>query len=190
MWAYSMAAAHLNLEHTIVDHHMVSTWGGAGEGFPFIDTWNSMHCRAPQGDASPTQKVPTFIHLASNFKAPRSKQWMFHKGHVPADILHCGVPLLKESPDNLWNVIPKAQTPTKRSAWILCNTVSRVNQVRIARRGPHSVFLVPPLPGSSLAFFLLFFFHRSPRPCPRPRRSPPCTRTDFARAESTSTGRR
>ena len=113
---------------------MVSTWGGGGEGFPFIDAWSSMHCRAPQGDASRTQKVPTFIHLASNFKAPKSKEWMFHKGHVPADILHCGVPLLKESPDNLWDVIPKAQVATKRSAWILCNTVSRINQVRVAQR--------------------------------------------------------
>jgi len=52
---------------------------------------------------------------------------MFHKGHVPADILHCDVPLLKESPDNLWDVVPSSQRATKRSAWILCNTVSRVN---------------------------------------------------------------
>lgn len=45
MWAYSMASAHLKLEHTIVDQHMVSTWNGGGEGFPFIDAWTSLHCR-------------------------------------------------------------------------------------------------------------------------------------------------
>ena len=33
---------------------------------------------------------------------------------------------------------PEGSNPHKRSAWILCNTVYRVNQVRIARRAPHS----------------------------------------------------
>jgi hypothetical protein len=128
MWAYSIASAHLKLEHTIVDHHMVSTWNGGGEGFPFIDAWNTMSCRNPANDVSASQKLPTFIHMASNFKAPANEQWMFHKGHVPADLLHCGTPLIKESPDDLWSVVPKSDSHHKRSAWILCNIVSRINK--------------------------------------------------------------
>merc|ERR1712130_1049401 len=53
---------------------------------------------------------------------------MFHKGHVPADILSCDTPLIMESPDNLWE-ISKDDYRTKMSAWVLCNTVSRLNKV-------------------------------------------------------------
>ena len=55
-------------------------------------------------------------------------------GHVPADILNCAVPSIKEAPDNLWSIIPPtssggAQKDAKQSAWILCNTVGRVNNI-------------------------------------------------------------
>ena len=84
MWAYCMAAAHLGLEHTIVDHHMISTWGRGGQAFKWVDDWKELSCRHPETSfakmAQLGEKTPTFIHLASNFKAPKSKEWMFHKG--------------------------------------------------------------------------------------------------------------
>ena len=83
MWAYCMAAAHLNLEHTIIDHHMISTWGDSGQAFSWVNNWKELSCRDPESSFAKkniAQKSPTFIHLASNFKAPRSKEWMFHKG--------------------------------------------------------------------------------------------------------------
>jgi hypothetical protein len=140
MWAYCMASAHLGLEHTIVDHHMISTWGRSGQSYQWVDKWEELSCRDPESSFAknnPRQKSPTFIHMASNFKAPKSKEWMFHKGHVPADILSCSVPSIKEAPDNLWSVIPASGSPgcggdcedAKQSAWILCNTVARLNSV-------------------------------------------------------------
>ncbi|GBG33125.1 Peptidyl serine alpha-galactosyltransferase [Hondaea fermentalgiana] len=100
MWAYSIGAAHLDLRHTILDHYMISTWGDRGEAFSWVDAWQTMSCKNPQ--PKPGDKLPTFIHLASNYKAPDEKgPWMFHKGHVPAT----------------------------QAAWVLCHTVAKINRI-------------------------------------------------------------
>lgn len=76
MWAYSTGAMHLGLRHTTLDHYMVSTHGRTGQGFEFIDAWESMSCLHPQRPHG--KHVPVFIHMASNFKAPDRVQgpWM------------------------------------------------------------------------------------------------------------------
>merc|ERR1711871_1305362 len=131
MWAYSIAAAHLGLHHTHLDQYMISTWnhhrGEKGQAFPWLDCWwnSPLKCTSPR---APTGcKTPTFIHLASNFKAPESKEWMFHKGHVPADILDCDVPLIVESPQDLWDISETVNR--KQCAWVVCHTVSMLNKV-------------------------------------------------------------
>jgi len=130
MWAYSIGAADLGLKHTTLDQYMISTWGSHGQAFSWVDEWKKMSCNNPPDmrNINPL-KSPTFLHLASNFKAPESKEWMFHKGHVPADILDCDSPLIKESPDELFNISPKDREHRNQHAWILCNTVARLNKV-------------------------------------------------------------
>lgn len=128
MWAYCMAAAHLGLEHTILDQYMVSTWAEHPEqANRWIDDWPSMQCLDPQQPSGSHQ--PNFIHLASNFKAPATKEWMFHKGHVPGMFLDCNTPLIKDAPDDLWTISTGYQA--KQSAWVLCHTVSKLNRVAI-----------------------------------------------------------
>jgi hypothetical protein len=135
MWAYCMAAAHLKLEHVILDHYMISTTGSVGEGFKWVDEWENtkMSCHAPPRTPPPGLHAPTFLHLASNFKAPLSKEWMFHKGHVPASILDCGSPLIKEAPDDLYD-ISEREKHTKQHAWIICNAVSRLNDMLLRHK--------------------------------------------------------
>jgi len=128
MWAYCMAAAHLKLEHVILDNYMISTWGQQDQAYPWIDAWPELSCLkpiVPEGS-----KSPEFIHLASNFKAPESMEWMFHKGHVPGKILACDSPLIIESPDDVWTRSKKSTT--KQAAWVLCHTVSILNRVLVA----------------------------------------------------------
>ena len=131
MWAYSMAAAHLDLEHEILDQYMVSTWcshsGCKGQGWPWLDPWfeEPLKCTDPAVPAG--AKLPNFIHLASNFKAPDNKEWMFHKGHVPPDILSCDTPFIIESPDNIVDVSKSFKT--KVSGWVLCHTVRALNRL-------------------------------------------------------------
>ena len=126
-----MAAAHLGLEHTTLDQYMISTWGQhAEQAWKWVDPWpDQFSCLDPQKPQGMRQ--PNFIHLASNFKAPHpSKEWMFHKGHVPADILDCGSPLIIESPDNLRDI--SNGYIARQSAWVLCHTVSKLNRVLLA----------------------------------------------------------
>jgi len=126
MWAYSIASAHLGLKHTILDHYMISVWGNRGEAYDWIDAWPSLSCRNPV--EPPGHRSPIFLHLASNFKAPGEKgPWMFHKGHVPAKILDCDMPLIVEAPDDTWEV---SRDRTRRQhAWVLCHTISKLNHV-------------------------------------------------------------
>lgn len=128
MWAYCMASAHLGLHHVILDNYMISTWGNEDQAYPWIDKWPELSCLNPSTPKG--FKSPEFIHLASNFKAPESREWMFHKGHVPGKILACDSPLIIESPDDVWTR-SKSQN-TKQSAWVLCHTVSTLNRVILA----------------------------------------------------------
>jgi hypothetical protein len=133
MWAYSTAAAHLDLPHTTIDSYMISAAGSGGQAYPWVDAWTQLDCRDPT--PQPGDKVPTFIHLASNFKAPdrKSGPWMFHKGHVPADFLHCDEPLIVEAPSDLWAISPDKRT--KQNAFILCHTVAMLNKVALLYKG-------------------------------------------------------
>ena len=82
-----------------------------GESYPWINEVPSFSCRSP--DLVSSGKAPNFIHMASNFKAPDSEEWMFHKGHVPAKILDCGTPLIVEAPDDLWRISNKKEKKQK-----------------------------------------------------------------------------
>lgn len=128
MWAYIMGAANLEMPHVRLDHFMVSDIeSGIGEGWRFVDEWESsgMSCDDPQMPEG--KNIPTFLHFAHNYRADDKdgNRWMFHKGHVPGNILDCDVPILKAPPDDLYRT--QTNTRQKRSAWMLCNLYSRVN---------------------------------------------------------------
>ena len=140
MWAYSIAAADLDLKHTTLDHFMISVWGHTGQAYKFIDEFKQMSCRDPEvkinGESDGAEGVhwPVFIHLASNFKAhdEGGVEWMFHKGHVPATILECDTPLIVEAPDNLFDLNRHdSDIKVYQRAWVICNTVSRLNKMLI-----------------------------------------------------------
>jgi len=127
MWAYSIGAAHLGLKHTMVDMYMVSSpTTYSGEGFEFVDRWSNLSCEKPLPKVG--ERYPVAIRMAQNFKAPDIDHGphMFHKGHVPAEILECDTPLLKLPPDDLWRVSEGA--PTKRAAWLVCHIHARINE--------------------------------------------------------------
>lgn len=133
MWAYCIAAAHLRLEHTILDQYMISTWsqGRDGQAFGWVDDWpgDKMNCSDPERlPPGVTAMKPNFVHMASNFKAPGNEQWMFHKGHVPGKILDCDQPYIIEAPHDLWQQ-SKPDKMKKQCAWVLCNIVYNLNRV-------------------------------------------------------------
>jgi len=133
MWAYSIAAAHVGLRHTQLDHFMISHPGISGEAYPFVDAWpRNMSCRAPVMHSP----IPVFIHMATTFNSPDRiiGPWMFHKGFIPANIFDCDSPLLKQPPDSMYSLVAENTKDTKviQSAWLHCQTLFKINQVLVA----------------------------------------------------------
>mmetsp|Transcript_47756 Transcript_47756/g.93845 ORF Transcript_47756/g.93845 Transcript_47756/m.93845 type:complete len:222 (+) Transcript_47756:1103-1768(+) len=152
MYAYAMGAAHLNLPHTRLDHFMVSSVGGFGEGWAWVDksiedgydpcasAWS------PDTKGLVPNRLPPFIHYCHNFAVLKS-DLMFHKGHVPADILDCDKPLLKLPPkDYLTKRLSPQQRKTFssqppkdfkkdiRSAWLLCMIFPRLYHATVEHK--------------------------------------------------------
>ena len=57
-------------------------------------------------------------------------------GHIPATIMDCDSPFLLEAPDNTWVVSDPEQKGNfgRESAWVMCNTVARLNQASVRMR--------------------------------------------------------
>eukprot|EP00614_Pseudopedinella_elastica_P019425 CAMPEP_0172653240 /NCGR_PEP_ID=MMETSP1068-20121228/243725_1 /TAXON_ID=35684 /ORGANISM="Pseudopedinella elastica, Strain CCMP716" /LENGTH=610 /DNA_ID=CAMNT_0013467669 /DNA_START=141 /DNA_END=1973 /DNA_ORIENTATION=- len=100
MYAYCMAAAHLNLRHFKVDHLMVSNVQAGGEGWPWVDSlvgskdWALVKAGAvalarstipplhgPAGTMTVSAaRLPTVLHYCQNY---RIGDWLFAKRRVP-----------------------------------------------------------------------------------------------------------
>eukprot|EP00814_Leptocylindrus_danicus_P022403 CAMPEP_0116016990 /NCGR_PEP_ID=MMETSP0321-20121206/7793_1 /TAXON_ID=163516 /ORGANISM="Leptocylindrus danicus var. danicus, Strain B650" /LENGTH=367 /DNA_ID=CAMNT_0003487121 /DNA_START=119 /DNA_END=1222 /DNA_ORIENTATION=+ len=105
MYAYCMAAAHLNLPHQVVDHLMISNVNCGGEAWPFVDalrqntgqenvcetmmTGSVDYLNSPQS----TIPLPTVIHFCQRYTIGDT---FFGKRKSPHDFFTCEHPLLKE----------------------------------------------------------------------------------------------
>jgi len=139
MYAYEMAAASLPLPHLRVQHMMVSSTEDGNpartEGWSLIDGWDEMSCREPK--TPPGKRVPTVLHYCSGYEAKdiRGNLWLWHKGHVPHDILSCSTGLLKPPPDDLYNT--QDDLEGRRNAWMLCQLFYHVNNAVSAYKVNH-----------------------------------------------------
>merc|ERR1740117_1384326 len=155
MYAWNIASAALGLRHTLIDSFMVSDiiTGNLGttarEGWKWVDPLLShdLDCndpdallgkKLPANKKLPAKQLPNFIHMAHRYVAPVDKgssgnwpdEWSFAKSHVPADILECGVPLLRAPPADLLRQ-SRTNKDRSRDAWMQCNIVSRLNQAAL-----------------------------------------------------------
>merc|ERR1712224_101928 len=81
------------------------------------------------------QHVPSFIHMCHNYQATDPEtgtRWAFHKGHVPAELFDCDVPLIVEPPKDL--LLSQKSPHDRRSAWKLCAAIRHVNGLAVQRR--------------------------------------------------------
>lgn len=130
MWAYIMGAANLGMPHTKLEQYMVSAVDAYGEGWKFVDDWGQMSCHNPKKPAG--KRSPNFLHFAHNYHTDDSdgRRWMWHKGHMPSNILECDMPILKQPPDNFYN--SQRDNKAKRNAWMMCHLYSNMNAMLTA----------------------------------------------------------
>mmetsp|Transcript_16415 Transcript_16415/g.24201 ORF Transcript_16415/g.24201 Transcript_16415/m.24201 type:complete len:523 (+) Transcript_16415:124-1692(+) len=121
MFAFSIAAAHLELKHQVIDSLMVSdTEIQGGEGWPLVDRIpNGEMCSFAKNHHQDSEYVlPSVLHMCQRYSV--GNDWFFGKRRFPQDFFTCDHPLLKEPPDNLATAFdfkkpPNAPEPTELS---------------------------------------------------------------------------
>jgi peptidyl serine alpha-galactosyltransferase len=150
MYGYSMAAAHEQLPHLTVDHHMVSEVNAYGEGWKWIDDLGDDVCQLPNSDGIfyADRPMPTFIHYC---QAYRIDDIGYGKRRIPHDIFSCSSPMLLDpnpsivhsrsfikdnkvafpslvSPhDSLQEIAKLGPNQAKRNAFVICTASRLVN---------------------------------------------------------------
>eukprot|EP00560_Eucampia_antarctica_P000175 CAMPEP_0197833378 /NCGR_PEP_ID=MMETSP1437-20131217/18849_1 /TAXON_ID=49252 ORGANISM="Eucampia antarctica, Strain CCMP1452" /NCGR_SAMPLE_ID=MMETSP1437 /ASSEMBLY_ACC=CAM_ASM_001096 /LENGTH=517 /DNA_ID=CAMNT_0043437397 /DNA_START=50 /DNA_END=1606 /DNA_ORIENTATION=+ len=95
MFAFCLAAAHLELPHQVVDSLMVSNpIAGGGEGWQLIHKIDKKDiCSVAQSPDHEKYAVPSVIHFCQRYNVG---PWFFAKRRIPKDIFSCDSPLLRE----------------------------------------------------------------------------------------------
>jgi hypothetical protein len=99
MYAWCIAAAHLNLPHTLLDNFMVSNIDAGGEGWKLVDAIPSPSCLEEDG----WEDLPSFLHLC---QMNRVGEFAIHKRKIPRDIFTCESPMLMDPPPDLGENYP------------------------------------------------------------------------------------
>ncbi|KAJ8598437.1 hypothetical protein CTAYLR_006851 [Chrysophaeum taylorii] len=118
MYAYCMAAAHLELPHVRVNHLMLSNAAVKDEGWPLVDALPlALACPAdPEADpplvarqVARNHALPAFVHFCQNY---RLGDWMFAKRRVPRELfVSCDRELLAPPPADVWKFRYELQPP-------------------------------------------------------------------------------
>jgi len=133
MYAYSIAAAHLQLPHLRLDHYMVSNIDASGEGWPFVDKLAETYvCSEDAPDLGMEQ--PVFLHYCQFY---RVEHWGFHKRRVDEHLFSCESPLFLVPPEDLedthWKEDREKKTllskrQAQHAAFSLCNIIKKLNR--------------------------------------------------------------
>ena len=144
MFAFCIAAAHLELPHQLVSSLMVSDTeiSGDSEGWPLIDSIpDDQVCDQARGLVQyppQTTKVPNVVHMCQRYGL--GSEWFFSKRAIPTDSLYgCETPLYAEPPSDLTLVDYKIMPPKferktlhkgepKRMAFMICYLYRLVNE--------------------------------------------------------------
>jgi len=127
MYAYMAGAANLGLEQVRLENMMVSGPMAGGEGWDSIDDWGKMSCKKPEVPEG--KNAPNFLHHCQTYAAydTTGNRWLWHKGHVPHNILDCDSPILRSPPDDLYN--SQKTKRSKRNAWMVCMMHYKTNDM-------------------------------------------------------------
>lgn len=137
MFAYCIAAAHLELPHQIVDSLMVSNTNGGGEGWPMVDALpRENHCEIAKLHKHEDHPVPSVIHYCQRYAI---KEWFFGKRKMDKKFFTCDSPLMEEPPSNIVEVSDyKApfgggrkeldEKAVQREGFMICGILSALNE--------------------------------------------------------------
>ena len=133
MFAYCLAAAHLELPHQTAASFMVSSVSAPGEGWKYID--NIPDESICQPDTISHEDLPNVLHFCQRYGwGP----YFFGKRKLPHSFLSCDSPLLKVPPATLLKEYTNASFPggnskafdakaAKRNVFTVCYMIKTLN---------------------------------------------------------------
>ena len=104
MYAYCIAAAHLQLPHQRISSLMISQPKQRGEGWPLLedmppaDTCSFARTLPSSSDNASLYPVPSVLHLCQRYIVG---PWFWGKRRMPHNFFACDQPLLQDPPDDL-----------------------------------------------------------------------------------------
>ena len=139
MYAFCIAAAHLELPHQIIDSLMVSNPGVGGEGWPLVDRIPPQEmCDFAAKPDHNKHALPSVLHLCQRYSV--GDDWFFGKRKIPHDIYECETPLFIEPPKDLATLYtykkpPNAKEKTdltpkviNQETFMLCHLTALINE--------------------------------------------------------------
>ena len=136
-YAYCIAAAHLQLPHTLIDSLMISAAGAGGEGWKFIKNLPpSDTCSiATTSNNSNTNEyhlsvrpLPSLIHYCQRYIV--DNQYFFGKRKMPHQIFTCDHPLFTEPPQDLGQGTQYSEKD-RMNAFMVCTLTKFTNDAMI-----------------------------------------------------------
>jgi len=139
MFAFCIAAAHLQLPHQLIDSLMISDVGAtSSEGWSLIEKIPPEEvCSFAKSIDHSKYAVPNLVHLCQRYAM--GDEWFFGKRAIPGDVYECATPLWAEPPDDLatkydWKQPPRgtrkdiSQDQAVRETFMICFLYTVVNE--------------------------------------------------------------
>lgn len=136
MYAFCIAAAHLELPFQLIDSLMISNVGAGGEGWPMIDELpHEDLCEFAKKPKHEEHPIPSLIHLCQRYSVG---DWFFSKRKMPQNFFECEQPLLEEPPSNVVLESNYKHPPggarkdidtkqAQREGFVVCGVIGAVN---------------------------------------------------------------
>jgi len=135
MYAYCIAAAHLQLPHTLIDSLMISSAGIGGEGWKFIsDIPESETCSFASSPDHSIRPIPSLIHYCQRYVVDTRYFW--GKRKVPHGIFTCDHPLLEEPPMDLGQGVSHTEKD-RMNAFMVCALTKFTNDAMLFFKDHH-----------------------------------------------------
>ena len=136
MYAFCIAAAHLELPHQLIESLMVSNTGSGGEGWPLVDALPHENvCEFAKKPDNSEHPVPSVIHFCQRYAV---SDWFFAKRRMVKTFFECESPLLEEPPSNVvlesdYKQFPKGERTeikvkaAQREGFMICGIMGAMN---------------------------------------------------------------
>jgi hypothetical protein len=147
MYAFCIAAAHLELPFQLIDSLMISSTDAPGEGWDLVDEIpHEGVCEFAKKPNHATHPVPNVLHLCQRYFIG---DWFFGKRRMEKNFFQCEKPLMEEPPANAVLEIDYIRPPgqhhklgvdvkrRQREGFVVCGVIGALNEASLFYKKNH-----------------------------------------------------